>query len=449
MPGGDLSLEVEPRHAFGAWCGVVPLIVGSSMVLTACAGEHLLERESDTDDVLGAASDSELSAHDAEWVDEDPDFELGAVDPVVEPYDLYDPDRLLVFKFVIEPTAMEQLALQPREYVPAELELVQPDSSERMRVGFRLKGEGSFRTLDGKAALRIKLDEYERGQRLHGRRTLTLNNMMQDGTLMAERLAYEVFREMGAPASRANHAMVYVNDEYYGLYANIETPNEEFLAEWFEDPDRTLYEEAGRDFDRAKTAERFERETNERQADDRENLRALEQACIASELDRVRELVDWPKFLLFSALEATVNQVDGYSYAQSGPNNYRIYDSGHGLVFIPWGLDWAFGPVATQDGGLFVDPFWVRPKHGVLMRMCLADSECRQEYREVVALVAVRWDGMKLEEKMDLWAEQTRVASESDERRESTYESVLADRENTRQFIRGRAQALFDALDAG
>jgi spore coat protein CotH len=282
---------------------------------------------------------------------------------------------------------------------------------------------------------------------LHGRRALTLNNMLQDGTLMAERLAYEVFREMGAPASRANHAMVYVNDEYYGLYANIETPNEEFLEHWFDDPDRTLYEEAGRDFDRRKTAQRFERETNERQSDDRENLRALEEACIASNLGRVRELVDWQKFLLFSALEAAVNQVDGYSYAQSGPNNYRIYDSAHGLIFIPWGLDWAFGPVATQDGGLFVDPFWARPKHGVLMRMCLADAECRQEYRAAVGLVAARWDGMKLEEKMARWAEQTQGAAESDERRESSYESVLADRENTLQFIRGRAQALLDAIE--
>jgi hypothetical protein len=272
--------------------------------------------------------------------------------------------------------------------------------------------------------------------------------MMQDGTMMAERLAYHLFREMGAPASRANHALVYINDEYYGVYANIETPDEEFLAEWFEDPDRTLYEEAGVDFDQPNSADLFERETNEQQAEDRENLRALTEACMASDLGRVRELVDWPKFLLFSALEASVNQVDGYSYAQSWPNNYRIYDSAHGIVFIPWGVDWAFGPVATQDGGLFVDPFWVRPTHGVLIRMCLADSDCRQEYREVIARVAARWDDMNLEEKMDRWIEQTQEAFDSDERRESTVEGVLGDRENTRLFIRGRAQALLDALDA-
>lgn len=417
------------------------LFLSLLMLITACSGDDLLGHDPERDDVL-----------DGVWEDEaKPSDESGEAesDPEAsEPYDLYEQDRLVVYKFVIEPSAKEQLALQPREYVPAELELVEGDSSERMTVGVKLKGAGSFRTLDGKAALRIKVGEYEKGQRLHGRRALTLNNMVQDDALMAERLAYHVFREMGAPAPRANHAMVYINDEYYGLYANIETPNEEFLEEWFEDPNRTLYEANGQDFDRSGAAERFERETNEDETEDRQNLKALEEACLASDLARARELVDWPKFLLFSALEAAVNQVDGYSYAQSGPNNYRIYDAADGIVFIPWGMDWAFGPVATQDGGLFVDPFWVRANHGVLMRMCLADSACKEEYTDVVRLVTDRWEGMKLEQKMDRWAEQTQEAAESDPRRESTFEWGLADRENTRKFIRGRHQALLEALEA-
>ena len=409
-------------------------IVCALVLLAACTDDGFLDRGGSFEEVLGIDESSS---------DEDPERS----DPT--PADLYDPNRLMIYKFALEEHAREQLTSSPREYVPAELELVDRDTTERMQVGLRLKGEASFRTLDGKAAFRIKIDEYTHKQRLRGRRALTLNNMLQDHSLVAERLAYEVFRELGAPAPRANHALVYVDDEYYGVYANVETPNEDFLEQWFEVSDRTLYEETGRDFDNPEAADSFERETNEKQPDDRENLRSLQDACIAADLGRVRALVDWPKFLLFSALEAAVNQVDGYSYAQTGPNNYRIYDSEAGFVFIPWGLDWAFGPVATQDEGLFVDPFWVRPQHGVLLRMCLNDEECTREYREVVECVATRWDDMRLEETLDHWIEQIQSAFEADDRREVSHELAVADREVTRDYIRGRAQALFDALAGG
>lgn len=425
------------------WYGAIRKRLAYSVVLLTACTEGTLFEGSERYGFFGIDStkhtSKQLANADASSGQEDSERNE------VESGDLYDPNRLPIYRFTIATDAKERLAADPREYVPAELELVDGELTERMRVGLRLKGEASFRTLEAKAAFRIKIDEYDAHQRLRGRRALTLNNMLQDSSLMAERLAYEVFRELGAPAPRANHAMVYVDEQYYGVYANIETPNEDFLDRWFEVSDRTLYEETGRDFDQPDAAASFERETNEKQAEDRQNLQRLQEACISFDLDRARTLVDWPKFLLFSAIEASVNQVDGYSYAQTIPNNYRIYDSEHGFVFIPWGLDWAFGPVATQDDGLFVDPFWVRPHHGVLMRMCLNDAHCIRDYSEVLEDLATRWEGLRLEAKLDRWAEQIQTAFEADDRREVSHEFALADREITREFIRGRAHALFEA----
>lgn len=366
--------------------------------------------------------------------------------PLDESYGIYAPDRLPVFKITLDSFAEEQLALEPREYVPAVLELVEGDSAERLDVGLKLKGQGSFRGLDGKAAFRIKIDKYYKGQTLRGLSDLTLNNMVQDGSWLAERLAYYTFRELGAPAPRANHAMVYVNDVFFGVYANLETPKEKFLASWFQDPDRDLYEQSGRDFDHPEAVSSFELETNKKGFDDRTNLQALHEACAAFDLARARKLVDWPKFLLYSALEAAVNQVDGYSYAQAFPNNYRIYDSDAGFVFIPWGLDWAFGNVHTQDGSLFVDPLWVRPSHGVLMRMCLADGECTREYLAVVEMVASRWDELMLLERMEEWSAQIQAGYEMDERAALPVNALLENRAIRRSVIEGRAQALLDAL---
>lgn len=362
---------------------------------------------------------------------------------------LYGQDHLPVFHISISERTEQSLRFAPREYAPAILRVVEGDhESESVEVGLKLKGEGSFMDLDGKAAFRIKIDKYHDGQRLEGVTDLTLNNMVQDPSTVAERLAYHIFRELGVPASRSNHALVYVNDDYFGVYANVETPNEDFLARWFANPNRNLYEEKGSDFDQADGASRIELETNKKLPDDRERLIALQQACSSSDLQRARELVSWRQFLMFSALEAAVNQVDGYSYAQTGPNNYRIYDSEDGLVFMPWGLDWALGSVSTQDGGLFVDPFWVRRTHGVLLRMCLADAECTVEYKETVAQVAERWDGLELEALMDRWLAQIDEPFARDTRRNTSAELVQRQQDVRRQFIRGRAESLRAAVAA-
>jgi hypothetical protein len=401
---------------------------------TGCTGA-LPEQGAKLNEVLEAVEGADL-------------YETGS-NPAVQndsSYELYSPKRLPTFKITLDPFAEEQLAFEPREYVPASLELIEGESSERVEVGLKLKGQGSFRALDAKAAFRIKIDKYDKGQTLRGLAELTLNNMVQDHSLMAERLAYHVFRELGVAAPRANHALVYVNEVFFGVYANIETPTEKFLASWFQNPDRNLYEQSGRDFDHPRAPESFELETNEKQFDDRATLYALQEACIARDLARARELVNWPKFLLYSAIEAAVNQVDGYSYAQTHPNNYRIYDSDEGLVFIPWGLDWALSNVATQDNGLFVDPLWVRPTHGVLMRMCLADGECTREYLEVVETVATRWDELLLLDHMEAWSAQIDEALWMDDRREVAVEQALESRAIRREIILGRAQALFAAL---
>jgi spore coat protein CotH len=428
------------------WIGRAKLLevwtVFALVWLAACA-EGSLSPQTEIEQALDAVQDPDLSVIDSE---------LGKTDQaedVDQSETIYGQDRLPVFRISFSEYAEQRLRFEPGEYAPAILRLVEDDEEgEPLEVGVKLKGEGTFKTLDGKAAFRIKVDKYHSGQRLRGLAALTLNNMFQDPSFVAERLAYHVFREMGVPASRSNHALVYVNGTYFGVYANVETPTEEFLARWFEDPTRSLYEEAGRDFDDPQGAVSFELETNGKQPDDRGRLMALHEACLASDLERVRQVVSWPAFLMFSALEAALNQADGYSYAQATPNNYRIYDSEHGLVFIPWGLDWAFDAVKTQDGGLFVDPFWVRRSHGVLMRMCLADPECTQEYKEVIELVASRWDSFELEALRDEWLAQIGEAVAADKRREASDELGQKRLDIGREFIRGRAEALRAAVAA-
>ena len=102
-----------------------------------------------------------------------------------------------------------------------------------LAIGARLKGSASFRPLSGKAAFKLKFAHSVKGQRFLGLKTLTLNNMVQDPSMVHEVLAYEAFRAVGIPAPRTGYAYLRVNGADYGVYLNVETPDNVFLPRWF------------------------------------------------------------------------------------------------------------------------------------------------------------------------------------------------------------------------
>lgn len=109
------------------------------------------------------------------------------------------------------------------------------EPSAPIDVGIRLKGgRGSFRPLTGKAAFKIKFNHSVKGQTFLGLKTLTLNNMVQDPSMLHEALAYEAFRAASIAAPRTGYAYVRVNGEDYGLYLNVETLDDVALPRWFE-----------------------------------------------------------------------------------------------------------------------------------------------------------------------------------------------------------------------
>jgi hypothetical protein len=109
-------------------------------------------------------------------------------------------------------------------------------------VGISLKGTHSFQTIDQKAAFRVSIKQYAKDARFFGLSELVLNNMTTDYSMIHERVAYWLARQVGGlPALRANHAVVTVNGQLYGLYANVEAAKKEFLARAYPDPSGTLY----------------------------------------------------------------------------------------------------------------------------------------------------------------------------------------------------------------
>ena len=99
-----------------------------------------------------------------------------------------------------------------------------------------------------KPSLHINVDKFVAGAAFFGLKDLTLNNMHSDFSMMHERIAYWIARNAGVPASRANHALLTVNGQPYGLYANVETVKKRILTRTFGNNTGTLFEATDVDF---------------------------------------------------------------------------------------------------------------------------------------------------------------------------------------------------------
>ena len=86
------------------------------------------------------------------------------------------------------------------------------------------------------------------GRKYHGLERLTLNNNIQDPSLVKQYLSYKLFRKAGLPAPRCNFARVHVNGQYLGVYTNVESIRKPFLKRAFNDSDGDLYEGMINDF---------------------------------------------------------------------------------------------------------------------------------------------------------------------------------------------------------
>lgn len=257
---------------------------------------------------------------------------------------LFPDDEVLRIELYLPESSLEALRADAYSYAEGGLGF---EAVWLAPIALRLKGQlGSARSIDEKCAFHIGLDEFITETSLRGQEHLTLNNMVQDPSFLHERLSYRLFEAFDVPAPRVAHAEVHVNGELRGLYLNVETPDEAFLARWFDDPRGNLYEGAyGPDLTEASyTSLQLDR--------DGEDVPPFSELAVLAALlseepseARVAELealVDLQRALDMWAVEVVTGHWDGYFYS---PNNYRVYhDPSTGLLtLLPWGVDQTWG----------------------------------------------------------------------------------------------------------
>jgi hypothetical protein len=270
------------------------------------------------------------------------------------------------FHFEIAETALNQLRRSPRSYVTG---TVREGQHALTNVAIRLKGMGSFRTIDEKPSLAVKFDEFATNQHYRGMSKLMFNNSVQDSTYVAEMLATQLFRDAGLPAARCTHARVQLNGRDLGLYVVTEAMNKQFLKQYFADASGNLYEAYLLDINT-----RMEQDGGT--PGDQSDVRALYAASsISNPAERWRQLnkvLDVDRFVSFVAMEMLTTHWDGYAIHT---NNYRIYHDPKTdkFTFITHGIDWAF-----RRPNISIQP----PMKSIVGRAVLSTPEGKKLYDE-------------------------------------------------------------------
>ncbi len=115
--------------------------------------------------------------------------------------------------------------------VPADLIV---DGVTHPGVGIHFRGNTSY-MMSGqsqKKPFNISLDFTDQDERLYGYRTLNLHNSHEDPSFLREVLFSRICREY-TPALNANFVKLVVNGENWGVYANVQQFNRDFLQDWF------------------------------------------------------------------------------------------------------------------------------------------------------------------------------------------------------------------------
>ena len=223
-------------------------------------------------------------------------------------------------------------------------------------AGIRSRGTGS--RSGEKPGLRLDFDRYTSGQTFLGLKSLIFRNSTQDPTNMHERLAMQLFRKLGLVAPREIFARLFVNNQYSGLYAIVESVDKQFAGKSFGSDAGYLYKydynvtDAGYYFTYRTSNPAdyvplpFKPETHESDPHPEVFERfawTINNASDAAFRSAIAEFMDLTELIRHVASEVYIADNDGF-LGNWGMNNYYLYRlaTDHVFHFIDWDKSEAF-----------------------------------------------------------------------------------------------------------
>jgi spore coat protein H len=292
-------------------------------------------------------------------------------DVTTEPVDaatyLFDQTQLRTYNLVVAQSDLDTINQNPAAemYVPAGMEF---EGKSYGPYRMRYKGSaGAFLppcTLGvdasppspklGKCSIKVDFDQSDPQARFYGLKRINFHSMDQDGSMLRERLAYSLFREMGVAAPRAAHARLLINGKLEGLFAIVEQIDGRFTRGRFgEGGQGNLYKEVWPTYsDPSVYVAALENNTAQPAVQRMVDFAAAVDAGPAG----FASFIDRDYMLRYIAVDRVIVNDDGMFHfwcdkiAQGnnpgdfGNHNYYWYEAKDTNRFwlIPWDLDFAF-----------------------------------------------------------------------------------------------------------
>jgi spore coat protein CotH len=322
-------------------------------------------------------------------------------------------------------------------------------NSTEWEVGIRLKGRASRRDLTAKAPFKIKMDKFVDDQTLFGLQKLTLNNMVQDPSLVRESTVYRLFRNMGVPAPRTGYAAMYVTspgqvtNEYFGLYLNIETPDEVMLERWFGNNTAHLYESA---YDTDVTTDYYHQYLDSIDVGSEDDVSDLTSFVTISDLtgsdwwDVVRDRADMNEILALMGTDIFVSNWDGYTDFVRN-NHFAHFDLNGTLSIMPWGNDQVYPDNEAFQfafDGSNPDPRGWSDVRSIMYRRCVTVPECNYQLMGAIDDAATTTESLNLAQGVSLIVSAIDALVTADTRKEATNAFVDEQQEFVLQYQRNR-----------
>ena len=262
-------------------------------------------------------------------------------------------------------------------------------------AGLRFKGNSSFRASgQWKKPLKIDLNRFTKGQKLHGRTKINLSNAFLDPAFMKEKLAYELYRAAGMPTPGVGWADVtltvkgLVEKKRLGVYVLIEQVDARYIERNFGAEAKgslLMKPEALDDWEylgrQPEAYERYNIKIGEDNADQirafAETLRLIERGSDEDFAREIGERIDLKQLAGYLAATSILANVD--SYIGMPHNYYLLLDkSDNKLRLLPWDLNEAFGTFTMRGGAKdlarwSIDRPWVSERR-LLERLFAAEA---------------------------------------------------------------------------
>ena len=107
------------------------------------------------------------------------------------------------------------------------------DGEAYKNIGIRGKGNTSLSNVasmdSDRYSFKLEFDHYDSSLSYHGLDKLSLNNLIQDNTMMKDYLTYTMMDEFGVHAPLCSFVYITVNGEDWGLYVAVEGVEDSFL----------------------------------------------------------------------------------------------------------------------------------------------------------------------------------------------------------------------------